>query len=198
MLFRSGAYDDWFWVDPFTPEGARLMKKALPAAHEMRLAAEEALDSLARHREAARLHPETLESMELAGWRLDTLGMQIQFTAEINAYYWDAYQHPDDGGRVNRDLREITGINARLQDLRDATTRVRGLYARAWAGENRPYWLENVLVRYDMQASRYQQKIGQVEAALRQYRATKALPAPESLGFYLKPEAPSGDKAQVP
>jgi hypothetical protein len=185
----GGAYDDWFWVDPFTPEGAALMKRAQPAAHEMRLAAEEALDSLARHRAAARLHPETLESMELAGWRLDTLGMQMQFTTEINAYYWDAYQHQDDGGRVYRDIREITGINARLEDLRDATTRVRGLYAKAWAAENRPYWLENVLVRYDMQALRYQQKIGQVEAALRQYRASKTLPAPESLGFYLKPEA---------
>lgn len=183
----GGAYDEWYWVDPFTPEGAALMKKAQPAAHEMRLEAEEALDSLARHRAAARLHPETLESMELAGWRLDTLGMQMQFTVEINAYYWDAYQHQDDGGRVYRDIREITGINARLEDLRDATTRVKGLYAKAWAAENRPYWLENVLIRYDMQALRYQQKIGQVEAALRQYRATKTLPAPESLGFYLKP-----------
>jgi hypothetical protein len=183
----GGAYDEWYWVDPFTSEGAALMKKAQPAAHEMRLAAEEALDSLARHREAARLHAETLESMELAGWRLDTLGMQIQFTAEINAYYWDAYQHQDDAGRVNRDLYEITGINARLEDLRDATTRGKGLYAKAWAGENRPYWLENVLVRYDMQALRYQRKIGEVEAARRQYRATKTLPAPESLGFYLKP-----------
>jgi hypothetical protein len=96
---------------------------------------------------------------------------------------------------VYRDIREITGINARLEDLRDATTRVRGLYAKAWAGENRPYWLENVLVRYDMQALRYQQKIGEVEAALRQYRASKTLPAPESLGFYLKPEAAAAAQA---
>ncbi len=184
MAGLGGAYDEWYWVDPFTPEGAALMKKAQPAAHEMRLAAEDALDSIARHREAARLHPETLEAMELAGWRLDTLGMQIQFTAEINAYYWDAYQHQDDGGRVYRDIGEITAINARLEDLRDATTRVRGLYAKAWTGENRPYWLQNVLLRYDMQAMRFQQKIGQVEAALRQYRASKTLPAPESLGFY--------------
>lgn len=183
----GGADDDWFWVDPFTPEGAALMKKAQPAAREMRLGAEEALELVARNRGAARLHPETLESMELAGWRLDTLGMQIQFTNEINAYYWDAYQHPEDGRRVHRNIREITGINARLQDLRDATTRVRGLYAKAWAGENRAYWLENVLVRYDLQALRYQQKIGEVEAAWRQYRATKTLPPPESLGFYLKP-----------
>ncbi len=183
----GGAYDDWFWVDPFTPEGAALMKKGQPAAHEMRLAAEEALDALARNRGAARLHAETLESMELAGWRLDTLGMQMQFTVEINAYYWDAYQHQEDGGRVHRDIREMTGINARLEDLRDAITRVKGLYARTWAGENRAYWLENVLVRYDLQASRYQQKIGEVEAAWRQYRATKTLPAPESLGFHLKP-----------
>ncbi len=183
----GGADDDWFWVDPFTPEGAALMKKAQPAAREMRLEAEEALELVARNRGAARLHPETLESMELAGWRLDTLGMQIQFANEINAYYWDAYQHQEDGGRVYRNIREITGINARLQDLRDATTRVRGLYAKAWAGENRAYWLENVLVRYDMQAMRYQQKTGEVEAALRQYRATKTLPPPESLGFHAKP-----------
>ena len=63
------------------------------------------------------------------------------------------------------------------------------MYERAWLTENRPYWLGNVLVRYDNLASLYENKIREVAAAEAQYRDSKTLPPPESLGFYLKPEA---------
>ena len=62
------------------------------------------------------------------------------------------------------------------------------MYEKAWLAENRPYWLNNVLVRYDNLASLYQRKIEQVSEAHAQYRDLKTLPSPESLGFFLKPE----------
>src|ERR1700678_721985 len=40
--------DDLFWIDPFTPEGARMMQKISAAAPAMRLGAERAIESLHR------------------------------------------------------------------------------------------------------------------------------------------------------
>jgi hexosaminidase len=179
--------DDLFWVDPFTPEGANLMQKLLPAAREMRLGAEHALESLYRDRAKARANQSTLTDMMLGAWRWDALGMKIQFTQEINHFYWDAYQNQTDADRVGNDLEEITAINARLEDLRDVTTRLSQMYREAWLREYHPFWLDNVLVRYDALAREFQMKIVSVRQARRQYEATKTLIPPQDLGFYLQP-----------
>jgi hexosaminidase len=183
----EGANDVLFWSDPFDPTGAQFMQKASPAARDVRLGAEQALELLYRNRSAARANAGTLDDMIFAAWRLDALGMKIQFTREINHFYWDAYRNLTDENRVNNDLEEITAINARLEDLRDATTRLRSMYEKAWLRENRPYWLDNVLIRYDHLASEFQGKIVAVREAQRQYWAQKTLPPPEQFGFYLQP-----------
>ncbi|MGB7602189.1 MAG: beta-N-acetylhexosaminidase [Candidatus Sulfotelmatobacter sp.] len=179
--------DDLFWADPFTPDGARLMQKILPAAREMRLGAEHALLALDQTGNTAHANQFTLSDMMLAAWRWDALGMKAQFTQEINNFYWDAFQNPADAERVGNDLEEITAINARLEDLRDATTRLREMYRAAWLREYEPYWLDNVLVRYDTLAEVFQRKIVAVRQARRQYDATKTLVPPQDLGFYLQP-----------
>lgn len=163
------------------------MEQALPAARDIRLGAEQALVSLYSNRSRARENTDTLDDMIFAAWRLDTLGMKIQFTQELNKFYWDAYLNQTDADRVNADFEEITAINARLEDLRDSTTRLRGMYEKAWLRENRPYWLGNVLVRYDNLASEFQAKIVAVRAAQSAYGKQKTLPTPQELGFYLQP-----------
>ena len=185
-LKLDGARNEYFWSDPFTETGANTAAKTLPAMHELRINAEHAAESLLHNRGKAHLHAATLDDMLLAAWHLDTLGMKIQFTSEISHYYWDAYQNQADTNRAQNDLDEIVDINGRLESLRDAITETRKLYAAGWTHENRPYWLENVLVRYDNLASEVQAKIVAVQAAQRQYWTTKALPAPEQLGFFLK------------
>jgi len=181
------ASNERFWSDPFTSGGSTAAAKALPATHDLRLSAEHAIESLGRERRAVQLHRETLDDLRFAAWRLDALGMKIQFTSEINHYYWDAYQNQSDPVRVQQDLDEIIDINGRLESLRDAVTQLKTSYEQAWARENHPYWLENVLVRYDHLASECQAKIVAVQDAERAYDATKVLPAPEQLGFFLKP-----------
>jgi hypothetical protein len=91
-----------------------------------------------------------------------------------------------DRARVRRNLNEIASINGRLEDLRDATTRLRGLYSELWLKENRPYWLGNVQVRYDNLASLFQARIQSVQAAQRQYRAEQVLPTPQQMGFFIR------------
>ena len=93
----------------------------------------------------------------------------------------------NDPERVSADFEEMTAINARLEDLRDATTRLRGLYEKAWLRENRPYWLGNVLVRYDNLAGEFQAKIVAMRDVQSTYWHKKTLPAPQQLGFYLQP-----------
>jgi hexosaminidase len=179
--------DDLFWADPFTPEGAVLMQKILPASRDMRLGAEHALQALYRNRDKAHANQSTLSDMTLGAWHWDTLGMKAEFTQEINHFYWDAFQNQTDADRVTNDLEEITAINARLEDLRDATTHLREMYREAWLREYNPYWLENVLVRYDTLAREFQSKIVAVRQARRQYGANKTLIPPQELGFYLQP-----------
>jgi hexosaminidase len=179
--------DDLFWVDPFTPEGAKMMQKVAPAAPEMRLGAEHALESLYRNHAKAHANQDTLADMTLAAWRWDALGMKAEFAQEINKFYWDAFQNQTDADRVGGDLEEITSINARLEDLRDATTRVGQMYREAYLREYGPYWLDNVMVRYDALARELQNKIVAVRQARRQYDATKTLTQPQELGFYLQP-----------
>ena len=179
--------DDLFWVDPFTPEGAKMMQKIAAAASEMRLGAEHALESLYRNDAKAHANRDTLADMTLGAWRWDALGMKAQFTQEINKFYWDAFQNLTDADRVGNDLEEITAINARLEDLRDVTTRLSQMYREAYLREYSPYWLDNVLVRYDNLAREFQNKIVAVRQARRQYWATKTLTPPQELGFYLQP-----------
>jgi hypothetical protein len=180
------ASHELFWSDPFSEAGANMAAQALPVTHDLRMSAERAAESLLRNRTKAHLHAETLDDMLLAAWHLDTLGMKIQFTSEISRYYWDAYQNQTDKTRTQNDLDEIVDINGRLESLRDAITELRKMYAEGWARENHPYWLGNVLVRYDYLASEVQAKIVTVQQAERQYWTTKTLPAPEQLGFFLK------------
>jgi hypothetical protein len=183
----ESASNDLFWSDPFSAVGAGAAAKTEPVLHDLRLAAEGALQGLLRDRSKARLHQDTLDDMAFAAWRLDALGMKLQFTLELNRFYWDAYQHQDDAERVQVDIREMTSINARLEDLRDMATRLRKMHEDAWLRENRPYWLRNVLVRYDNLAGEMQAKIVAVRQARAQYEETKTLPPPEQLGMWLKP-----------
>jgi hexosaminidase len=179
--------DDLFWADPFTPEGAKLMQHILPAARDMRLGAEHALELLYRNGNKAHADQSTLAEMMLGAYRWDALGMKAEFTQEINNFYWDAFQNQTDSGRVGNDLEEITAINARLEDLRDAATRLSQMYREAWLREYKPYWLDNVLVRYDALAREFQTKIVSVRQARRQYDSSKTLIPPQELGFFLRP-----------
>jgi hexosaminidase len=182
----ENASHELFWTDPFSEPGARTADQALPVTHELRNAAENAAESLMRNRAKARVHGETLDDMLLAAWHLDTLGLKLQFTSEISRYYSDAYQNQADNARAQGDLDEIVDINGRLQSLRDAITELREMYGRGWTRENHAYWRDNVFVRYDNLAMEVQGKIVAVQAAQRQYWATKTLPPPEQLGFFLK------------
>jgi hypothetical protein len=191
ILREAGVGDAWdeaFWADPFTETGANYIEKAAERARDLRLAAETALEILYRNRDKARLNQETLDYLIFAGLRLDLLGMKIQFAEEIGKFYWEAYLNMANRRLVLRNLNQISGVNARLESLRDATTRLREMYRELWLKENRTYWLGNVLVRFDNLASLFQSKIQAVAAAEQQYREQQTLPTPRRMGFLIRGE----------
>jgi hexosaminidase len=185
----GAANDAYFWEDMFSQTGANDAELAQPVAHELRVDAEQAWAALAENRAKARLHADSLDDLIFAARRLDGLGMKFEYTQEMSELYWDAYLNMSDQESVMRDLERISSTNGRLQDLREMTTELRATYEQRWRAENREFWLGNVLVRYDTLASAIQRKIEAMDALEREFSQGQALPTPESLGFYSRPQA---------
>ena len=169
-----------FWLDPFAPAGAALTARMAPAASAIRLAAEEALVQLEAHQAKAQRHADTLLALRLAAKRFDYLGMKVQFARRIGEIYREAL-----AARAPRGFGRINSTNGMLQDLRDYATELRDLQRRAWLAENRPYWLDNVLVRYDDEALLWTRRIRLFTDAVQQYNLWQRLPPPEELGLHL-------------
>lgn len=174
-----------FWADPFSRYGAETVRKVYPVASKMRLLAEQASVDLAAGKGKARLHASTVPFLELAARRFDYLGMKIQFSKEIGDLYRAAQAERSNPDRVDQNLRRIRGMDGLLPSLRDYIHEVKALYREAWLAENRPYWLDNVLVRYDAEALEWVRKMRLFDAAAQEQDATKALPEAEKLGLVL-------------
>jgi hypothetical protein len=166
------AQDKYFWLDPFSPEGRRVAAKMRPALSELRLHAERAITLVAEARAAGKLeNPEALDALELGARRIDFLGFKFQAADECAALYSQAQVLAADQGRwgeVAEILHTIGSANGRLQDMRDGYALLRDLYQQAWQRDNRPYWLQNNLARYDLatqlwigRAERWNQVTGQ-------------------------------------
>ena len=82
-----------------------------------------------------------------------------------------------------RDLADITGTNGRLQDLRDGLSLIRDEYEKAWLRENRPYWLHNVLARYDLATQLWMGRADRINLARQEWNRSHRLPPAESLGI---------------
>lgn len=171
-----------FWLDPWSAEGRVVAQRALPVAREVRLAAEDAIVLLLEARRQPLRETEALDAIELGARRIDFLAAKFQFAEEIIAMYARA-RASTDRASAGRDLADITGINGRLQDLRDGYAVLRNLYERAWLAENRPYWMHNVLARFDLSTQLWIERIDRMTAVRREYGRTGRLPAPGDLGI---------------
>ena len=98
---------------------------------------------------------------------------------------------PNAQGRFNMGgMSEITGTNGRLEDLRDALVRNRRLYSEYYLKENHPYWIDNVLSRYDNLTQIVQDKIQQVRVVRRGANPMQPPPSAEQMGFVVTTPPP--------
>jgi hexosaminidase len=180
--------DDVFWMDPWSPQGLAKgaeMRAKIPAA---RLHAERAItlietvlarDPELRERDAAK-------AMELGARRLDFIGMKFQLADEMRAAYAKAYaqQSNDKHETETRELLySISSMNGRCQDLRDQYSLLKNLYRESWLAENRPYWIDNVLVRYDVQIQMWQRRGDDMNRLIDTWQETKKLPFAAAAGI---------------
>ena len=174
--------DALFWRDPFSADGVIAAEKIRNYSHDLRVAAESALVYTAQMRNAGMVvNASALDAMELGARRLDLIGMKFQVADDIRREYANA---ADTTRRdAGHELGEISGINGRMQDLRDGYALTRDLYEAAWLRENRPYWIHNVLAKYDLAIQLWQSRADQFALARSAYGRTRKLPPGESIGI---------------
>ncbi len=188
-LLGINTSNDLFWRDPFTDDFQTTRARPLAVnAREMRLSVEEAAEDCLRERGRARRNVSTIDAMRFAAERFDHLGRRMQVAEQFSRDYWDAYLNLGDRRRV-RKLRGYTGaIYNSFREMAEELSVLREGYRRQWLRENRPYWLDSVLARYDLAISRWLARGKQLEDALRVYDQTSMLPAPSEFGLGPRPE----------
>ncbi len=180
--------DELFWLDPWSAQGQEISSRLLPQAHDLRLHAERAIVLLAQARAGnpKLAEPDALTAMDLGARRLDFIGLKFQLAQEMAAAYSQAFAQQHDKAQraaTSRMLEEISSDNGSCQDLRDGYSALKAEYSQVWLGENRPYWLNNVTVRYDLEIERWQHRGNQFQTAVRPWHGGLDLPAAASLGL---------------
>lgn len=194
----GGAGSYLFFLDPWSDEGVIETLRTRPHLAAVRVQAESALVQIARARTQRHLRESSaIDAMELGARRIDWLAMKFQIADEVaqgvlllatlDTVTW-------------KELAEFTGINGKLQDMRDGYVLTRELFERSWMAENRPYWLHNNLARYDVEIARWVERINDMDAARRKFTRERVLPNPDQLGVprALTRPAPSASQGRQP
>lgn len=183
----GGSTDSLYWADPWSPEGQTMAAKLRPVVHDMRMHAERAITLLAQARAAGPLREaDALDALELGARRLDFIGQKFETADLIASLYNQMYGwqgDKDSAQRIYGAFHTVAGANGLCEDLRDGYSYARLKYSDLWMRENRPYWLQNVLVRYDMATQLWVQRSTRFRAAQATWRAQHKLPSSEEMGI---------------
>jgi hexosaminidase len=183
LLRRAGvgdASDYLFWLDPWSNEGRLMAQRIRPVTHDLRILAESALVLVAQARPTATEEPDALAALALGARKIDFIGMKFQFADEIVQMY--ARASDTTSKSPGRDLSDINGSNGRLQDLRDGLSLIRDEYEKAWLRENRPYWIHNVLARYDLATQLWISRADAINLSRQQWNRTRRLQPAGEIG----------------
>jgi hypothetical protein len=179
LLRRAGvgdASDYLFWLDPWSDEGKLVAQKIRPVTHDVRILAESAIVFVAQARQGVTSERDALDALTLGARKIDFIGMKFQFADDVVQMY--ARASDTTSKAASHDLADITGINGRLQDLRDGLSLIRDEYEKAWLAENRPYWIHNVLARYDLATQLWISRADRINLSRQQsYRTRQLQPA---------------------
>ncbi len=193
-LLNAGTTDEFFWRDPFTTQFQNQVRNMTERTSSTRLLAERSLEMLIRNDKLARRNRATLSAMRLAAQRYDHLGRRMEVMKKFSDQYWDAYLNLGDRAKV-RKLRSYTGaIYNNLREMAEELSILKEAYREHWLAENRPYWLESVLARYDQMISMWLTRSRAMDEALRKYEATSTLPSPEEFGLGTRPPPPAQNR----
>jgi hexosaminidase len=183
--------DELFWREPFNSDFQKQARTLRSQVKEMRLAVENADELLLRNGAKARRNRSMVPAMRFAAQRFDHLGRRMQVMEKFSQDYWEAYLNLSDRRKVGR-LRNYWGnIYNSLREMTEELTILRENYKNLWLAENRPYWLDSVLARYDQSALTWLNKSKALAEAVRVYNSESILPDPEAFGLGPRPPEPA-------
>jgi hexosaminidase len=186
--------DDIFWRDPFTTAFQNRSRADAEKIKQMRLQVENAHESLLRSKHRARRNASMIPVMIFAAERFDHLGRRYQTVEKFSREYWDAYLNLGDRAKVRRLRRYHSFIYNQLREMAEELAELKLGYQKHWLAENRSYWLESILARYDNAIAVWLNKSRELDEAVRAYDATSILPNPEDFGLgprFPTPQRPS-------
>lgn len=191
-VMGTGPSDELFWRDPFTNSFQNQARRLLERSQQLRLRVENADEILLTNDRRALRNRSMLPAMRLAAERFDHLGRRIEVVERFSRDYWDAYLNLGDRTKVRRLRRYMGAIYNNLREMAEELSTLRAEYKTQWLAENRSYWLDSVLARYDQAIALWLNKSRAVEDALREYDTTTILPNPESFGLGPRPAPLTG------
>jgi hypothetical protein len=166
---HSDGDDSLIWHDAMTPEGQSFYLRMEPTAHEIRLIAEDVVADLLTNSHLARRNGDLLDYTEFAARRFDFLGQKAIYSKYIADLYSQAQASASDRRAVRQILGRINGGNGLIQDMRGQNILLRDMYQKLWLGENLPYYLGNILARYDEELGRWQGASDRINRSMRTY-----------------------------
>ena len=182
-----GTSDEFFWRDPFTTAFQNQARASAEKIRFMRLLVEGAEESLLRSQKRARRNASMIPVMIFAAQRFDHMGRRVEVVEKFSREYWDAYLNLGDRLKARRLRRYHSAIYNNLREMTEELAALRASYRDQWLAENRPYWLDSILARYDQAMALWLNKSKALEGALRTYDATSILPNPEEFGLGPRP-----------
>ena len=189
-MLSAGTTDELFWRDPFTTQFQNQARNFADRTRKMRLMVEDVAESLTRNEGRARRNSSAIPVMKFAAQRFDHLGRRMEVMQKFSDQYWDAYLNLGDRTKA-RKLRYYTGaIYNNLREMAEELSILKESYRAQWLAENRPYWLDSILARYDGMIRMWLNQSRGMDEALRKYEATSTLPNPEEFGLGPRPMAP--------
>ena len=166
QAIHTDGQDSLTWRDAMTPDGQAFYLRMEPAAHQMRLTAEDVVADLLENSHLARRNGDLLDYTEFAARRFDFLGQKAIYSKYMADLYSQAEAQDSDRAAVNQGLGRISGL---IRDMVHQTTLQRDMYQKLWLGENRPYFLGNILARYDEELGRWEQASNRISRTRRIY-----------------------------
>jgi hypothetical protein len=129
-----------------------------PTAHQIRLTSEDVIADLLENAHLARRNRDLLDYTEFAARRFDLLGQKAIYAKYIADLYFQAQSQTSDPKGARGFLRGVTGgRDSLVQNMRGQTLVLREMYRKLWLGENLPYYMDDILARYDEESGRWEE-----------------------------------------